>query len=516
MKKKIRFKLILFASFLIFISCEKGILDDDFLERHPLSNPSSKGFWTSAKNAEFWINDLYRGLPYLSEMSLGPTEGSSDNAWARVWGQIGNGSHTPSSKEVRLFWDYGYIRAGLTFLERIDEVPDIDEITKNSLIGQAKFFIAFKYYELITVYRDVPLVTEVLSIEDSDLPKSPKNEVLEYLLIQLDDAIDLLPESWSAEEDGRITKGAALALKARVLLYNERWGEAAGVAKEIINSGLYELHPNFGELFLREFNNRTNEVILARQYVQGLTMNSIFTTYAFMDLGGFGSILPSETLVNSYEMIDGLPINESPLYDANDPLANRDPRLYETCLLPFESISGVYFDPVNGSPPLLSQNMTNIYFRKYVNDMQPGESASGKNQIIIRYADVLLMYAEAQNENNGPDDSVYEAIDLIRSRAGMPNVDRSRYSTKGSLRELIRNERRVELAGEALRYFDIIRWRIAEDVLNGPMYSFEIPGVLSRDQISSRIFDPNKHYVWPIPQFTIDDAKNLEQHSEWK
>lgn len=511
MKILLKYNLIICLVLISFASC-----DDDFLDRYPLSEPSSETFWTSAKNAELWINDLYNGLPGPSEIYLGPTEGSSDNAWARTNAQIGKGAHTPSSSEVRLFWDYDYIRAGLTFLDKVEEVPDLEVTKKNQLIGQAKFIIAFKYCELITAYRDVPLITDVLSIAESDLVKSTKAEVFQYLIGQLDDAINLLPETWADGDAGRITKGAALALKARVLLYNEEWEAAANVSKEVMDLGIYGLHSDYSELFISAFDNQTNEVILDRQYVPGLVTQSIYSTYAFLDLGGFGSIQPTTSLANSFEMIDGLSIDESPLYDENDPMADRDPRFYETFILPFQTINGVYYDPVDGSPALKGQIKTNIFFRKYVNDMEKSGPASGKNWIIIRYADVLLMYAEAKNEFSGPDGSVYDAIDEVRFRVGMPAVDRVKYDSKESLRALIRNERRVEFAGEGLRYFDIIRWKIAEEVLSGPLYSFELPGILSEVQYDVRVFDSSKHYVWPIPQFAIDNAKNLNQHDEWK
>ena len=125
------------------------------------------------------------------------------------------------------------------------------------------------------------------------------------------------------------------------------------------------------------------------------------------------------------------------------------------------------------------------------------------------------MYAEAKNEASGPDASIYDALDQVRKRAGMPVVDRNRYNTQDKLREFIRNERRVELAGEGLRYYDILRWRIAEKVLNKEIVSYEISGVLPLKIIETRVFNPNKHYVWPLPQSAIDKAKNLVQHSEW-
>lgn len=503
--------VLILVSIFLFSSC-----DDGFLDRSPLSEPSSESFWSSAENAELWINDLYNGLPLPSEALLGVTEGASDNAWARTNAQIGKGAHTPSSSEVRFFWNYEFIRAGLTFLEKIGEVPGIDERTKGYLTGQAKFIIAYKYYELVTVYRDVPLVTKVMSISESDLPKSDKAEVLAYLIGQLDEAIALLPVSWPAQNAGRFNKGAALALKARVLLYNEKWAEAADAARQVMDLGVYKLHADFKQLFLTEYDNKNNEVILDRQFIPGLAVHTLYSAYGFSDLGGFASFQPTASLANSFEAIDGLPIGESLIYNAEKPMENRDPRFYETLVLPFQSVNDAYYDPINGSSALKGQIQTNLFFRKYVNDMKKGGAPSGKNWIIIRYADVLLMYAEAMNEHRGPDGTVYDAVDQVRIRAGMPRLDRHRYNSKEKLRNVIRNERRVELAGEGLRYFDIVRWKIAEGVMTGPLYSFDIPGVLASKVYDVRVFDPARHYIWPIPQFAIDNATKLIQHPEWK
>ncbi|MBL7756180.1 MAG: RagB/SusD family nutrient uptake outer membrane protein, partial [Chitinophagaceae bacterium] len=152
---------------------------------------------------------------------------------------------------------------------------------------------------------------------------------------------------------------------------------------------------------------------------------------------------------------------------------------------------------------------------------------SNVNWILFRYAEVLLTYAEAKNEATGPDESVYAAIDSVRLRAGMPAVDRVRYSSQATLRELIRNERRVELAGEGLRYFDIIRWRIAQTVLNKTVKSMDLSQwvdgpksggqpVLVEKNVQVRVFNPARNYVWPIPQTAIDRSKLLVQHDEWK
>ena len=242
-------KLLLYFALLTIISCKK-----DFLERYPLASPSSETFWTSAENAKMWVNNLYRSLPGIEDAYM---EGYSDNAFNRLEASrvIANGTFQTNASIVEGRWDYSYIRRCLEFFTKVDQIPSITDEQKNSLSGQVKFILAFEYFKLITLYRDVPLVTKPLTIAESDVPKSPKSEVLNYILKNLDDAISELPATWPASENGRATKGAALALKARALLYNEKWVEAADAAKQIMDSHIYALHPKFEELFLESFNN---------------------------------------------------------------------------------------------------------------------------------------------------------------------------------------------------------------------------------------------------------------------
>ncbi|WP_375586280.1 RagB/SusD family nutrient uptake outer membrane protein [Cyclobacterium xiamenense] len=504
---------ILKSSFIIImllaVSCE-----DDFLERQPLDSPSAETFWTSAVNAEFWVNNLYNGLATTDDAQF---EAFSDNAFGRAAlgaNRIANGTFEPIDPNVNRYWNFRKIRESLEFFEFIGQVPNISQAKLDELSGQVNFMVAYQYFRLITLYRDVPLVTHPLSIPESDIPKSPKEEVLNYILEHLNLAIEQLPVNWPVNQTGRFTKGAALALKARVLLYNERWAEAAAAAKQVMDLNEYELHPKFEELFLQSFNNQTKEVILARQYAKDVEINTMNRNYAPVSMGGFALILPTAELEKSYEMIDGLTIEESPLFDPMNPFSNRDPRYFATFLYPYSNLNGVVYNPF-GSDQRFS--ITWLYFRKYTGELRArAEWQSYVNWIIFRYADVLLMYAEAKNEESGPDPSVYDVLDKIRMRAGMPRVDRVKYGNQSTLRTFIRNERRVELAGEGLRYFDILRWRIAEETLNVQLKSLYVPGLLPENNIELRVFNPNRHYVWPIPQDAIDRAKNLEQHPEWR
>jgi hypothetical protein len=490
----------------ILMSC-----DNDFLDTIPLSAPSDATYWTSEENATMWINYAYRSLPSANDYQF---DSMSDDC-VGTGDLIAQGLHVPNSSIVSLKWSYVPIRHCFELLENVDKIPNLTAEKKNKLTGQARFILSFKYFEMITLYRDVPFFDKVLPLSESDLPKTNKSVILEFIIKQLDLAITELPVSWSGSESGRATKGAALALKARVLLYNDRWEEAASAAKQVMDLGVYELHPSYNEIFLTSFNNATKEVILAHQYAKDLYTHTLCFAYGYYTIGGTSSSLPLPALVNSYECIDGLPISESPLYDPLKPWDNRDPRFHMNFIVPFESIGGQKYDPVNNKDDKNAAK-TYVYFRKYIADMYSQQRSLWVNWNILRYADVLLMYAEAKNEATGPEESIYDVLDQIRERAGMPEIDRVKYNTKEKLRAAIRNERRVELAGEGLRYFDILRWKTADDVLNKEVVSFEIPGLLPLRVIHTRNFDRQKHYVWPIPQSAIDNAKNLEQHAEWK
>jgi hypothetical protein len=520
MKKNV---LIFAIGVFLFVSC-----DSDFLVRAPLNSPSSETYWETPEQAEFWVNTLYNGLTITEGRADAYFDGWSDDAYGRAGGadnNIANGTFEPNDGDVRRLWDYSYIRHALEYFENIEQVSNISQERRDELDGQVHFHLAYQYYRLITLFRDVPLVTKPLSISESDIPKSPKEEVLNYLLEQVDLAIEKLPEQWPSSESGRATKGAALALKARVLLYNERWEEAATTAKQIMDSGIYELHPNFRELFMAEFNNQTKEIILARQYAENAETHQNSTTYAPVRTHrGFALVLPTNELQSSFGMEDGLPIDESPLYDPANPFDNRDPRYYDTFLYEGSELNGTEVDVVAD----FNFSLTYIYFRKHIQDFANGFRPGYANWPIFRYAEVLLTYAEAKNEATGPEPSIYDALDMVRMRAGLPAMDRSKYGDQASLREFIRNERRVELAGEALRYFDIIRWRIAEDTMNLTVLSMDpslwsnrptLPDGTPIEQrtVETRTFDPSRNYVWPIPQDAIDRSEGiLVQHPEWQ
>jgi hypothetical protein len=200
-------------------------------------------------------------------------------------------------------------------------------------------------------------------------------------------------------------------------------------------------------------------------------------------------------------MTDGLPIDESPLYDPAEPYENRDSRLHQTVVIPgYMYRGGIVSDTKYFS--------TGYGFKKYTtyqdNVAEPSLLQSEINLIHLRYADVLLMYAEAQNEASGPDALVYGALNLIRSRANMPGIPAG--LTQDQMREVIRNERRIELALEGLYFHDIRRWRTAEEKMNGNVLNSK------EEVIQVRSFNPQRDYLWPIHEITIQENPALEQN----
>ena len=260
---------------------------------------------------------------------------------------------------------------------------------------------------------------------------------------------------------------------------------------------------------------------------------------------------PNQALIDSYLCIDGLPIDQSPLYNPKKPFENRDPRMYETCVVPGMIFAGYQFEShkdsllcwnYNANPPtrVANQDATNPYatfsgycWKKYT-DMEDPDYLNRSNTafLLLRYAEVLLTYAEAKIELNQIDNSVYAAINEVRERVGMPGIGTN--LTQDQLRGIVRTERKIELALEGKRLYDIRRWKIAEEVLKGNLLGRVQKGLLasapdidengspSYDNVTNkgdmrvieiRLFDNKKNYLWPIPQIEINVNRDLKQNA---
>ncbi|MCM4168374.1 SusD-like protein P25 [Arenibacter antarcticus] len=501
MKKNIYIIIILSLN-MVSYSCS-----EDLLNLEPADQSSVETFWTSEVNAESALTGCYETLlgPYRGEGSwLLKLEDLTPNAFEIDDGSgassIAKGNNNPTLPLVNSRYRISYEGIGRTntLLDNIDLVPMNEELKKR-FKAEARFLRAFYYLNLIEYYGGVPLILETPNNNtQGQLPRNTKAEVLEVIYNDLDVAAADLPISYPSTDKGRITKGAALALKARTALYNEDWDKALSAAQAVIDLNIYDLFPDYRGLFLLE-NEGNNEVIFDVQFQFPEVTNN------YHELFQQGNVL--KDLYDAYLMTDGEPITTSPLFDQASPNANRDPRLSQTLITIGSMFNG---ELVTGDE--LFADLTGYAFKKYtyyVDDVKrtaPQPNQSEINPILIRYAEVLLTIAEAENELNGPTDRAYEAINNVRNRisVAMPNVIPG--LSKEEFRNILRLERRIEFAGEGLYYKDIIRWKTAETVLNADG--------LDKDGnvIEKRSFNATRDYLWPLPDRDILLNTNLEQN----
>lgn len=535
----------LLASALTLGSCS------DFLDRDPLSQASENTFWQTEADAQTGVNALYPLLPDSRDFWR---DCQSDNSlMTNAWGEGGlgyicQGSHNAATGYLSEEWRYGDIRRILYYLDRLKDM-DIDEAKKKRFEGEARFILALRYYRMTRHFGDIPLIKEKpIDLDEAALPRSPKQEVLDYALANVNKAIDYLPETYTNDNIGRITKGAALTLKADMYLdmasyakfhkgqdATELWKEAALAAKQVIDLNLYGLEDDFAYIFKAEANNNNKEVILAFQYKEDekTHMLPILASPAGTGITGQGwaSFCPTRQLVDSYETTEGKTIYESDLYDKNNPWENRDARLKKTfflpgyeCLRPNGSYEPYMPHPAYNKDERINHEgggITGYMYLKYNDQELEKPSASWTNFSLYRYAEVLLIYAEALNEYDPNNTQIAWAVNQVRKRAELPGVD-NLIGNQEAMREKIREERRHEFVAEHKRYFDILRWKIAEKVLNEPGYGINKDenapiGDYTVEQFlgQNRTFDANKHYLWPIPQSARDKNPNLGQNPNW-
>ncbi|HLT51632.1 MAG TPA: RagB/SusD family nutrient uptake outer membrane protein [Arenibacter sp.] len=503
--KKIIYITIIFWSLILSISCSK-----DQLDLEPADQSSVETFWTSEANAVSALTGCYGPLlePYRGEGSwLLKLEDITPNSFEIDDGSgassIARGDNNPSLPLINSRYTISYKGIGRTntFLANIDLVP-MDEDLKKRFKAEARFLRAFYYHNLVEYYGGVPLILDPPNNNtQGQLPRNSKAEILEVIYADLDAAAADLPISYTSTDKGRVTKGAALAFKARTALYNENWTEALSSAQAVIDLNVYDLFPDYRGLFLLE-NEGNNEVIFDVQFQFPEVTNN------YHELFQQGNVF--KDLFDAYLMTDGEPIISSDLYDPENPNANRDPRLSQTLITIGSMFNG---ELVTGGE--LFADLTGYAFKKYtyfVDDVKrpsPQPNQAEINPIVIRYAEILLTIAEAENELNGPTARAYEAINMVRKRVSVNMPDVRPGLEKDEFRDILRLERRVEFAGEGLYYKDIIRWRTAETVMNSDG--------LDKDGnvIEIRSFNAERDYLWPIPDRERLLNPNLEQNPKY-
>lgn len=486
MKTYKKFSLVGALSLLILIG-QTGCTD--WLNEQPLVQLSEASFWSSESDGLLALTGIYNGsnvgiAAYNNEMLI-LTSATDDSSYK--FGAVGNiysGYLRAADTQVVLaIWQRAYrtIFKVNYFLENIDRV-EMDSRLKSEWISEARFLRAYEYFYLSILYGGVPLITNVLTIEEANSQtRNSLAEIVDYAIQELTASAQDLPATRPSNERGRILKAAPLAIKGRLLMIHKRWAEAASTYEEIIALDAHQIDPRYKAIFEEE-GETSSEIILATNMLAGLYGNTHNQRNFHPEFyGGYSETNPFQNMVDAFLMTDGLSIFESPLYDAENPFDNRDPRLYASIFLPeYTVFNGRLFlahpDRTNDNIASLP-GATGYGWKKYVTDGFDGDwGSSGDDNILVRYAEVLLSYLEAKIEvgDNITQELLDETINQIRRReeVSMPDVTET---DPALLTEILRNERRVEFCFErVIRYMDIRRWGIFLEVMNRQFYGMKL------------------------------------------
>jgi len=533
--KKIEYVMIVIAS-VIFIGCH------DILDIEPKDRIT--GIWSNEALVESYVNGMYNSLQhgYCEALWASLTDEMHDvhnngGAWTVQRGELTSDNISTLGTTTTPYvnkWGYAYerIRDINEFFEEI-ESSGFEENLKDRLKGEMKFIRAYLYSELLWRYGDVPLITHVFALDDdyTTATRDSYDKVVDFIVKELDEAALLL--NGSEIRKGRATPDATLALKSRVLLYaasplnnpsNDRakWEKAAQAAEALIDQG-YTLYPDYKNLFMGD----NNEIIFARYFTKSLNHN-INGFSGTNSLYGGGHNHPTENLAMDYEMVNGeLPysldasnniiVNPASGYDPKNPYLDRDPRFYASILYDgsifqdheVETFDGGIDSPLSSVVPW-NATMTGYYLYKFIDPSKSvnlrTDDLSTNPWIYFRYGEILLNYAEAKFEL-GDEDAARRYINLIRTRADMPPVDVS----GTDLRDKIRHERRIELAFEGHRFFDVRRWKILEEVSTRQILGMQIRkaanGEKSYDiKVVAPVAYYEQHLKLPIQRTEIDKS----------
>lgn len=583
--KKLTVKILLnLICGILFVSCA------DFLNREP-SDYSSLGFYKTEaailSGTSGVYNCIYMDLGYNVPFNVyldhftGLAMERAENTTVGAGGAL-----NPDNSSVQSFWRMLYVlvaRANSVIQGSSEYIDGLGEKAQQ-YISEVRVLRAFAYYNLISTYGDVPFFTSPVTIDEYKSSRVSKVDILNFILNEVEEASTHLP--WTASERGRVDKAFAYGLKSRMALLggsldyagksNEYYRISAESALQVI--GQRQLASSFDDLFNISGQAKAdvrNEILFELMY-SNLGSRKIHVI-------GFGQISrntgqtgrhPSMLLADMFECIDGKRIDESTLYDPQQPQKNRDPRFYGTLwmhgdtvtvnngsvvrhVLNAYDIETPFYDFTTGEWSMKNNADINsaaawasfcnagsgYIWAKFSNEIAENISAQTCNVPVMRYAEILLTYAEAKIELNELDNSVYEAINAVRNRVNMPDVSADRIGNQIKMRQLVRNERNVEFALEGLHHVDMRRWGIG-DLENGqPSYGLPLPtiryeGLQNSDKPNFKgsdrhnlnnianydlykeklkVRDKNRFWdkkfnLWPIPQLEIDRNPNLVQN----
>jgi len=470
----------------------------DFLDRQPLDEISTGSFYTTADEADLAAISMYSAIQAIDwrgkswQIEEIPSDNTTTGGNDPDFSPIDNFTTSPDNPAVLLYWSEHFKLVTLTN-QILTYVPPIvmDEDQKNAMLGEARFLRAYAYFDLVRIFGEVPIVDEVPTINsDLNIFRNPVDAVYEFIVEDLEYAVNSLPEVRPSSQNGRITNHAARALLAKVFVTIGRYDDAMSLCREVINSGRYELEEDFANNWLKDKSDNNRESIWQIQYVgcgpsnTGNALQAFFAPWGQAITGnsdGWGSQIPTA------------PSIDNPTTTIVDVYSSEDLRKYHTIMTPGDeypmvnAATGGYIYPAVGA----SRGQSNI--KKYV--IGGGQDvcfmSTPQNQHAIRYADVLLTLAEASCRRNGdisvtPD--VVDAFNAVRSRAGLDIV-------QNVTTEDVFKERRAEFAFENHRWFDLLRTGNVQFIM----------------QVHGKQFQDH-NVLFPIPSSEIAINPNLTQN----
>lgn len=543
--KKIKYlAFALFAATAVLQSCD--------LERYPLTDLSEENFWNDEQNAQYALTYLYRNGITANSEEYNPSdvwsyhgmlfmEHLTDNGYDRrgennAFYNITSGKLVASNAFINRYWVTGYKRISSCnrFIDGISKASDTP--SNRRMLAEARVLRAAMYEFLTSFFGNIPLVTTVISGEEANVvTKEKREEILKFCATELEEAAKDLPGCGDlpAAEGGRLTKQAALAFLGRVRLLQKDWNAGAAVYKQIIDLGQNAVHSSYPELFLPGTGTNNKENIFYIEYTENYFGMALPHILSAKD-GGWSLSNPSAGLFEAYEFNDGTPFSyDDPRFNPNNYGENRDPRLDYTIYYNGATFKGTEYrmspDYEASKKERLDYSSeasrTGFMWRKYLNE-DPVTNISSNNMVtpILRYSEVLLSYLECLIEAGQPisQATLDLTINAIRGRGDvhMPAITET---NPDKLREIVRHERRIELAYEGIRLWDLFRWNIAHEVLNGVVWGAAYPNS-ELYATSTKQVDPTGHcrwyvgrrdfrnpqdYTWPIPQGEQNINPNL-------
>lgn len=540
-----------FVLFLTLVSC------GDYLDYNEYDFLEKEDVFTTFERTKNSLTNLYGVLPSgIHDVGGSLRSCATDDALEADRSRsvhIMNDGRWSAMRTVDPLWTemYGGIRSANVFLKNLDpdmlETYHYNDDYQNMLLEfsyfevQARFLRAYYYFELLRRYGHAPLLGDkILTLEEvNQVASNTFEEIVNYIVSECNAIVDGLPENYdrlTGDQTGRVTKGGAMALKARVLLYAasplhnpdnqaDKWVAAAKASWDIIQKGWYTLESDYSNVVN---NSGSKELIFGRRRSADNSFER--RNFPVGYVGASPGNCPTQNLVDCYRTVHGKRISEDAEYDAADPYVNRDPRLLKTVIVNNSTWKNrnveIWDGGMDGMPKEYATE-TGYYLKKYVVEtveLNPAYTTTARHLVVMfRYAEVLLNYAEAMNEAYGPDYqssdlgmTAYEAVEMIRNRVGMPNFEAG--LNCADFRSELRDERRVELAFEDHRFWDIRRWKIGAQTtqIKGMAISRNSDGTFRYQvkDVETRVWQDKMNF-YPVPQTELYKNPNLTQNTGW-